>query len=83
MLDKGKEEGLDIDFPVLAVVTGREALVGRIVEVSAHVSKVMLLQDSLSAVAASIIGDRGEDGVVEGTNAHELMLKIFVIAAAR
>ena len=58
VLDKGKDEGLEIDAPVLAVVEGREALVGRIVEVSAHVSKVMLLQDSLSEVAATVPGDQ-------------------------
>jgi rod shape-determining protein MreC len=77
VLDKGKDEGLDVDFPVLAVVEGREALLGRIVEVSAHVSKVMLLQDSLSSVAATVVGIRGEDGVVEGTNTHELLLKFL------
>ena len=77
VLDKGKDEGLPIDAPVLAVVEGREALVGRIVEVSAHVSKVMLLQDSLSEVAATVPGANGEDGVVEGTNAHELVLKFL------
>jgi len=75
VLDKGKEDGLAIDDPVLAVVGGREALVGRVLEVSAHVSKVMLLQDSLSAVAATVTGDRGEDGVVEGTDEHQLLLK--------
>ena len=77
VLDKGKEDGLEIDGPVLADVGGREALVGRIVEASAHVSKVMLLQDSLSAVAATVAGERGEDGVVEGTNGHELVLKFL------
>jgi len=77
VLDKGKEEGLEIDAPVLAVVEGREALVGRIVESSGHNAKVMLLQDSLSSVAASVTGVRGEDGVVEGTNSHELLLKFL------
>ncbi len=77
ILDKGKDDGLEMDSPVLVDVGGREALVGRIVETSARVSKVMLLQDSLSAVAATVVGDRGEDGVVEGTNAHELMLKFL------
>ena len=77
VLDKGKEDGLEIDFPVLSVVEGREALIGRILEVSAHVSKVMLLQDSLSEVAATVPGANGEDGVVEGTNAHELVLKFL------
>ena len=37
----------------------------------------MLLQDSLSEVAASIPGADGEDGVVEGTNTHELVLKFL------
>ena len=55
VLDKGKDEGLEMDSPVLAVIGGREALAGRIVEVSARVSKVMLLQDSLSEVAAVIV----------------------------
>ncbi len=77
VLDKGQEDGLEIDAPVLAVVEGREALVGRIVESSAHISKVMLLQDSLSSVAATVTGVRGEDGVVEGTNSHELLLKFL------
>src|SRR5882724_5576408 len=37
VLDKGKEDGLEVDGPVLADIgTGREALVGRIVEASAH-----------------------------------------------
>jgi hypothetical protein len=75
VLDKGQEEGLELDAPVLAVVEGREALVGRVVEASAHIAKVMLLQDSLSSVAATVTGVRGEDGVVEGTNTHELLLK--------
>jgi rod shape-determining protein MreC len=77
VLDKGKEEGLEVDDPVLADVGGREALVGRIVESSAHLAKVMMLQDSLSAVAATVVGDRGEDGVVEGTNEHDLLLKFL------
>jgi rod shape-determining protein MreC len=77
VLDKGKDDGLKTDFPVLAIVDGREALIGRILEVSAHVSKVMLLQDSLSEVAATVPGANGEDGVVEGTNSHELVLKFL------
>ncbi len=77
VLDKGREEGLVVDAPVIAVVNGREALAGRIVDVSAHISKAMLLQDSLSAVAATVPGAKGEDGVVEGTNSHDLILKFL------
>lgn len=77
VLDKGQDAGLAIDAPVLGVLEGREALIGRIVEVSARVSKVMLLQDPLSEVAATVLGPNGEDGVVEGTNSHDLLLKFL------
>ncbi len=75
VLDKGTEDGLAVDDPVLAIEDGREALIGRISEASGRVSKVMLLQDPLSAVAAEVLGVAGEDGVVEGTNSHALLLK--------
>jgi len=77
VLDKGKEEEIGIDDPVVAVVSGHEGLVGRVTDVSAHVSKVMLIQDSLSSVAATVEGTREEDGVVEGSNSHDLLLKFL------
>jgi rod shape-determining protein MreC len=77
VLDKGKEDGIAMDDPVVAVVSNREGLVGRITDVSAHVSKVMLIQDSLSSVAATIQGSQDEDGVVEGSNSHSLLLKFL------
>lgn len=76
-LDKGKEEGIGIDDPVVAVVSGHEGLIGRVTDVSPHVSKVMLIQDSLSSVAATVEGIREEDGVVEGSNSHDLVLKFL------
>lgn len=75
VLDKGREDGVSVDDPVLAFVSGREGLAGRITEVGPRVSKVMLIQDSLSAVAATVLGSTAEDGVVEGANGHELVLK--------
>jgi len=75
ILDKGKKDGADVDDPVIAVVAGRESLVGRVIEVSDHVAKVMLIQDSLSAVAATVQSASPEEGVVEGSNSHDLYLK--------
>jgi cell shape-determining protein MreC len=75
LIDKGSGEGLKVDDPVVAMSGNREALVGRIAEAGAHTSRVMLVQDSLSAVAASVSGAAGEDGVVEGNNGHDLYLK--------
>lgn len=75
VLNKGTDDGLHVDDPVIAVDQGRQALIGRITEISAHFSKVMLLQDPLSSVAAEIRGLNGEDGLVEGGNSHELYLR--------
>lgn len=75
VLDKGKEDGLSVDDPVVVVMGNDEGLVGRIAETSSHVSKAMLLQDPLSAVASTLVGSAEEDGVVEGSNSHELILR--------
>ena len=56
LLDKGQEEGVRVDNPVIVLAGNREALIGRIVEVGNHSSKVMLIQDSLSAIAATVSG---------------------------
>ncbi len=75
VLDKGKDEGLRIDDPVVAIVGGQEGLVGRITDVSSRVAKVMLIQDSLSSVAVTVQGSNAEDGVIDGSNSHDLLLK--------
>jgi rod shape-determining protein MreC len=75
VIDKGENQGLAVDDPVIAVVGDRDALVGRIVEAGPEVSKIMLVQDPLSAVAATVEGKASEDGVVEGNNQHDLTLK--------
>jgi rod shape-determining protein MreC len=90
LLDKGRDDGIQIDDPVIALMGSRQALVGRIVEAGANTSRVMLIYDSLSSVAATVssrpvapstttVEGRGipvlEDGVVEGSNSHDLYLK--------
>jgi cell shape-determining protein MreC len=77
LLDKGAEEQVQIDDPVIAFNGNREALVGRIVETGAHTSRVMLIHDSLSSVAATVEGATSEDGVVEGSNSHDLYLRFL------
>ena len=44
-------------------------------DVMDHTAKVLLIQDSLSSVAVHLQGAANEDGVVEGTNGHDLLLK--------
>jgi rod shape-determining protein MreC len=74
LLDKGSQEGIGVDDPVVTVAGGQEGLVGRVIEIGPHVAKVMLLQDSLSAVAAHLEGAESDDGVVEGNDSADLVL---------
>ncbi len=75
VVNKGIDDGVEVDAPVVAVFGNETGLVGRIVDADAHVSRVMLLQDPLSAVAATLSGKDADDGVVEGSDRHELVLK--------
>jgi hypothetical protein len=75
LLDKGREDGLQVDDPVIALAGPREAVVGRVVEVGSHSSRVMLAEDSLSAIAATVQGSDKDDGVAEGTNSHDIWLR--------
>ena len=79
LLDKGVDDGIQIDDPVVALSGNREALVGRVVETGSHTSRVMLIHDSLSSVPATVSeATESEDGVVEGSNSHDLYLKYLI-----
>ena len=75
VIDRGEKDGLTPGCAVVALSDNHEGLIGRINEVMPTTSKVLLIHDSLSAVAARLVGSTDADGVVEGTNGHELWLK--------
>ena len=77
LIDKGALDGLAIDDPVITLVNGREGLIGRITYLEPHAAKVMLIQDSLSAVPATASDSATEDGVIEGNNTHDLTMKFL------
>jgi len=54
LIDKGTAHGLKVGFPVL----DDKGIVGRITECSWHVSRVMLIMDENSNVAALLQGSR-------------------------
>jgi len=74
IIDKGSVDGIKKDLPVIALDEDKEGVVGRIHEVSLHSSKVLLITDSLSAVVGSCQRNN-VDGLVEGQNKNELLLK--------
>ena len=64
IIDKGSNEGLAVDYPVITDV----GLVGKISRVAAQMSEVTLLTDETCRVAASVEGTR-EKGILNGERA--------------
>ena len=60
-IDRGKDEGLDEDMPVLT----EEGLVGKTTVVSSHTATVVLIADESCKVAANVEATR-EQGIVKG-----------------
>lgn len=73
-LDQGSRDGVQVDMVALAP----SGLVGRVVAVTPHTSRLLLLTDPESGVGA-VIGRTGEAGVVygRGGNVPELVMTLF------
>ena len=76
-IDRGQADGIRKDQPVVA----GQGLVGRVVSVSPHSARVLLLIDPSSAVAARV-SSNGETGVLEGRTGDELRFDLFDSDAA-
>ena len=70
-IDRGSSDGIKAYMPV---VTG-EGLVGNVIQVASHWSRVMLIIDPRSAVAARLAGS-GETGLVTGQRARPLSMDL-------
>lgn len=73
IIDRGRDSGVTMDAPVLALAGGRPAVLGRIGEVYADSSKVVLITNVLSAIPA-LVRPSGDDGLLEGQDNSELSL---------
>ena len=60
VIDAGRNYGIRTDYPVVT----NDGLVGKVTDVGATVSKVMLLTDETSAVAAVDLNQQGASGIV-------------------
>ncbi|MBC7235258.1 MAG: rod shape-determining protein MreC [Chloroflexi bacterium] len=70
IIDRGSADGIKTGMPVLAA----EGLVGRIQQVSAASSKIVLITDPSSSVSAMIQRSRAT-GVVQGYSSRELIMR--------
>jgi rod shape-determining protein MreC len=68
-IDRGENDGVEIGMPVIAA----QGLVGQVVEVAPGSSKVRLITDQRSGVAALVQSSRAE-GIVSGTLEGDMIL---------
>jgi len=71
-IDKGSEEGIALDDPVISAA----GLVGRVIRVAPNSSKVQLITDPDSAVAASL-GSSRETGTLWGQGNDDLRMDLI------
>jgi rod shape-determining protein MreC len=70
LVDQGSAQGVAVDDPVLSGVSTADlkaggSLVGRVTAVTSSTAEVTLLSDPSMAVAASVVGRNGANGVLE------------------
>lgn len=70
-INKGTDQGLDVDMPVLS----QGVLIGRIVKVADNYSEVMLLTSKKSKV--SVLIDGQEMGILRGTGTDKLVIENY------
>src|SRR5439155_25241594 len=70
-IDRGSSDGVKVDSPV---VSG-QGLIGHVVQVATHWSKVQLIIDPQSAVAGRLASS-GETGLVVGQRNHDLTMDL-------
>jgi rod shape-determining protein MreC len=77
-IDKGSDDGITVDSPVVAGTAAAPMLVGRIIAVTPISSEVLLILDRSSAVAGKL-SDSGATGLVQGQGLGDL--KMTLVAA--
>jgi rod shape-determining protein MreC len=65
MISAGEDRGVEISAPVLGLQEDRLAVIGRVIEVGGKASKVLLLTDERSEIAA-YLPEANAEGLVEG-----------------
>jgi rod shape-determining protein MreC len=77
LIDRGLRSGVRVSDPVVAFQSGREVLVGQVIETRENSSRVLLVTDPLSAVSARV-QRTGEEGAVEGQGVRRLVMNYLL-----
>ena len=76
-IDRGQQDGVYLDAPVLAWADGKPGVLGRVGELYPGSAKVVLITNVLSAVPGEV-KSLDEDGLIEGQNSHRLKINYLV-----
>ncbi len=79
LIDRGSADGLEIG---MAAVVGEGTYVGKVISLSSHVSRIMLVSDESSRVSAAVAGTKQLIGVVQGLGNHVAELTLVPHIAA-
>lgn len=77
IINRGIQQGVHLNDPVIAIQGGRSAVIGRIHHASQNTAQVLLLTDSLSSVAVTSRRS-GNDGVIEGDTTPQLRFNYII-----
>lgn len=76
-IDKGFDDGIPADAPVLVWYGNRPAVLGRVGEQTPHTAKVVLITNTLSALPVQVRRS-GEDGLLEGLNGPGMQINYLL-----
>ncbi len=76
----GTEDGIEVNAPVLGLIHNRFGVVGRVIEAGSRISKVLLLSDDLSAVAANF-PEKSWEGLIQGQGSSRLRMNYLPLEA--
>jgi len=74
LIDLGAADNIKINSAVLGIHNGKTGLVGRVSDVTAHVSKVLLITDGVSSTICYVRGREEWEGLAEGQGRETLKL---------
>lgn len=76
-INKGKDDGIEPDLPVIAFMDSKEVLVGKTISVTQTASKILLITERLSSIPAKALNS-SDYGLVEGNNSRDLFFNFLL-----
>jgi rod shape-determining protein MreC len=78
IVDKGYSDGVEVNMPVIAYQDGKSGVVGKVFEVGASSSKILLMSDDNSYISAMLYGT-GYSGLARGMGRSQPYLNFLYV----